>query len=472
MEKELQVVEEGKQTTVKVVYGEDGLTKSNWGDFSENMDINPDNVTAATYLKMIEQDAQIASGISLFRLAIMSKPWDIKFSDEFKHPKRDEILKFIKNQYQNLGSDPDYPGTFEDFLREFMLAPALGFSVGEPVYWWNKKSKMVELKKLKCLPHESIKFKTDEYGNLEKIEQSFYSGGDINELKPLDKYLIWVHGMRGGNYYGTSILKSAYKHWYIKEFLLKIWNLYLERKATPVPVGKTHPSRMKDLKKYLDNLEAKSSLVLSTDDVVDVLRMDGSAAKEFMNAIKYHDTMMYRAMMTPTLLMGQEDVGARALGDTHLLVFMWVINSDKAAIVEHTYKINKTLVMANWGEMEEYPRLYIPDLSDIELKDFGDLMYKMVMVGVFNPQEEWIRKRFGAPTNPSMSKVPTTAMIPSMIGNSPGQQLGGTPIQPKVPPPQEAQKINRSNIFWELDREQREGIPQPLSDSKKKRLFT
>lgn len=428
----------------EVIYGEFARSKGDFGamfDALSEEDYNPDRISFDTYFKMTDEDAQVGAASTLLQLAVMAKGWSVAFSDEFKHKMKDEIITFITKCFSDLTEDAT-TYTFEDFLKQFLLTPLLGFGVAEPVYYYNTTEKKIMLRKLKVLPHDSIKFRTDDYGNLRRIYQEFTTGGVRHNLKRISKYLVWVFDMREANFYGNPMLKRAYKHWYIKEFLLKMWDLYLERKATPIPVGKTQPSRMKRMKEYLSKLNAKSSLVIHTDDEIETLDM--GKAGDFERAIRYHDMMIFRALMTPTLLLGQEDVGARSLGDTHMLVFNWVVRASKTALINHMGKVIKALVVWNYGEMEEYPQLVIPDLNEVEMGKFADVIYKLVMAQVIEPDEEWIRKRIGAPPR-QRAFNPESAGSGHLGGGSSGGSGGSDEGEPGENPPGSGTGSNRNS---------------------------
>jgi len=358
-----------------------------------------DSVTVEDYLKMVDTDPQIGAGILLINLAILSKPWDIVYTNE--EGTNEEIKDFIKHTFNNVNKTVGWAGGFRGFMEELLITPAIGFSVVEPVFAPTDDGK-ISISKLKVLPHESIKFDWDEYGNLMNIIQKGF-GADV-ELSPIEKFMVWTYNKRAGNPYGVSFLKRAYKHYKIKEFLIKQWNIYLERKATPVPVGKTTSARMKELHKMLTNLNAMSAVTMRQEDELDVLDM-GKSKEEFKSAIGYHDTMIFRAMLTPTLLLGQEDVGARALGDTHFMVFMWNVNKNKEDIINLFQPLIKTLVDINFGPQEFYPSLSIPELSSIEKQNFADVVYKLVTGKIVAPNEEWIRKKLDIPTAPTLLQI-------------------------------------------------------------------
>ena len=94
----------------------------------------------------------------------------------------------------------------------------MGFAVAEPVYASTtyENRQYIGLQKLKVLPAETIEFRTDEHGNLLNVYQNVAGRARV-DLTPMAKFIIWPFNMRAGNWYGRSLLKRSYKHWYIKD---------------------------------------------------------------------------------------------------------------------------------------------------------------------------------------------------------------------------------------------------------------
>ena len=380
-------------------FGEVGILKDDWSGLASG-DFNPDNISLTTYVKMLSEDAQVGAGATLFKLALLSQPWDIKFPEGEEPDNADEIIKFLKYNFATVNRTVHYRGGLRIALEDLLDGPMMGFAVAEPVYDLDmyKGEQKILLKKLKVLPQETITFFSDKYGNLEKVEQC--SVGSPIVLEPLGKFIIWSFNVRKGNWYGTPLLKRAYKHWYIKEFLIKKWNIFLERKAVPMLLGKTRPANIPNLRKLLSSTSEKSIAVVETND--EVISVDTKAvSSQFKMAIQYHDTMIFRGMLTPTLLLGQEDVGARALGDTHFQVFMWVVDKMKEDLLSITNQLLTTLTKLNYPDVQVMPAFNIPELSTDDRDKFANVVKELVTVGVLQPDEDWIRQKLGFPLNPN-----------------------------------------------------------------------
>lgn len=394
-----------------------GIVKDDWGGLATG-DYNPDNISISTYVRMLTEDAQVGAGASLFKLALMSRPWDIKFPEGEEPDNAEEIIAFLKWNFENVNRTIHYRGGLRNVVDEMLEGPMLGFMVAEPVFDMGKykgDSKVI-LRKLKVLPQETITFYSDKYGNLTKIEQT--AAGEVISLEPLWKFIVWPFQMRAGNWYGRALLKRAYKHWYIKEFLMKKWNIYLERKAVPILLGKTRAANIKNLQKLLTSTNEKTALTVANEDDVDVVQVK-EVGNQFKTSIQYHDTMIFRGMLTPTLLLGQEDVGARALGDTHFQVFMWVVDKMKEDLNAIMNGLLVGLTKFNFPSVEIMPEFVIPELSTEDRDKFSKVVKDMVDAGVLHPDENWIRQRLGFPLVDKSSLISPDGEIPPQTEERP-----------------------------------------------------
>lgn len=70
---------------------------------------------------------------------------------------------------------------------------------------------------------------------------------------PASKLLVFTFRREGDNYEGTSVLRSAYKHWYFKDSMYKFDSVRHERQSVGIPV-----IYLPDNATDADKIEAKS----------------------------------------------------------------------------------------------------------------------------------------------------------------------------------------------------------------------
>ena len=56
---------------------------------------------------------------------------------------------------------------------------------------------------------------------------------------PAWKFVVFTFRQEGDNYEGVSVLRSSYKHWYIKDQLYRFDAVKHERQAVWIPVKRT-----------------------------------------------------------------------------------------------------------------------------------------------------------------------------------------------------------------------------------------
>jgi phage gp29-like protein len=141
----------------------------------------------------------------------------------------------------------------------------------------------------------------------------------------------------------------------------------------------------------LDKARTKTNFGIGEGNKLEVVESKSNGMFGYKNAIKYHDEQITRGLVIPSLVMGIEETGARALGETHFDLFVWRIQSlqkELANVVQN--QINR-LININFGEQEIYPTLKFPPLVSKDKGILTDMIVKMIEKGVISPDEKWIR---------------------------------------------------------------------------------
>lgn len=385
-------------------------------------DERPDRIRIETYFKM-DRDAQVRAGKSLIKLSLLSKPVTIQFPDDFQHPDKERATEYLQFVIDNVNKNTGNRAGFRGAMEEMLDTPFIGFGVTEPVYARIQSGKwegMIGLKKLKELPRETIRFVSDEFGELREVFQDFGNTSSSstflrsisdqinvthNSLTPLDKFIIWSYEKRANNWYGNGLFLPAYKHWWIKEFLIKKWNLYLERKAVPLLIGYTRVGNIRNMNKKLSSVNERTVLTFQkdADEVVAISVKNVSA--QFEEAIKYHDAMIFRAFMAPVLLVSQEDIGARALAEVQKEMFMLTVNKISEDFTSRLVQPFEVLIKINFPTIEVMPKVVIPELSETDRVVMSQLVERLVKIGSLDPAAPWIMPTLGLPINAPDAQV-------------------------------------------------------------------
>lgn len=230
-------------------YQLDGWTA--WDIFEKTPELQwPASV--AVYSRMDNEDSRVTSLLEAISLPIRSTAWRI-----VPNGAPPEVVEFVSKNLnvpidgedEPRGTDMRSRGRF-DFMEhlEEVASPTLqyGHAVFEQVYRPRAQSPdgRFWIRKLAPRPQWTIaRWNVAKDGGLESIEQiaPAATGSVVYGLQPADlsvnRLVVYTRNKRPGQWYGKSLLRSAYKHWLLKDKLLRIEAAVAERNGMGVPVG-------------------------------------------------------------------------------------------------------------------------------------------------------------------------------------------------------------------------------------------
>lgn len=273
----------------------------------------------------MREDDQISAILALKKFIILNSDYEIDCEDETAK----EFLEW------NLCEGIDELFTKKLYL--ILSAIDYGYSLTEKIYSlmdteWGKK---IVLTKMKTRAPHTFEFRTDKKGNVYAILQHTGTDGDI--LIDPKKFIHYPYNSEFDNPYGRSDLNSGvYRAYWSKDAIIKFWNIYLERFGMPTAVGKMSPeagSGDKDrFKKVLENIQAKTSIVIPKEFEVEFLESTRGGEKSFETAIDKYNMMIARKMLIPDLMgmSGSETAGGSyALGKEQFTIFYTTIEYER-----------------------------------------------------------------------------------------------------------------------------------------------
>lgn len=298
------------------------------------------------YDQMRRSDGQVQAVLYALELPIRSTRWFVRpFSES---PRDKEIAEFVE---ENLMTRLEQ--TWDDVLRLALTMLPFGHSVFEIVYdvgadgylYWRKFAER---------PQTSIaNWVADEHGDLEAIEQMAPNG---TVTIPASKLLVFTHRKEGGDPRGTSVLRAAYKHWHIKDFLYKIINLGTEYDYVGVPYAEVEgdsidPELESKLEEILEGLMRGEKPWFWIPAKVKINRWEGRRDQgSVMEYLEHHDLMIARSVLAAFLNLPGSNVGSYALSEDQSDLFLMTLNAmaDYIADVINRKAIPQ-LVRANWN---------------------------------------------------------------------------------------------------------------------------
>jgi phage gp29-like protein len=352
---------------------------------------NPDTLIGRKGFQMYDQmriDDQVKACLTLKKFATLAPGFQIiPASNEDEDVEVADYVEYTLDKCM---------GNLSDYLLEIMTALDYGFSVTEinyRTYETGVHKGKIGLKNLKTKAPYYYKFAVDEYDNLLKDGLVYDKGGE-DKRYPINKFIIFSYQKEFGNWFGTSDLRPAYRGYWSKDVLIKMWNIYLERFANPTVVGKyksNDPTGKSNLRNILDNLTAKTSITHRMDEFdINFLESSRNATGDFNTALNFYNKAIARAILIPDRLMAEGDTGAYAQAKIHFDVFLWVIEKLRQDIADTVMneQLIKRLVSYNYANVLELPKFKFNPLTDDQKLELNNMFVTAVEKGVIIPTLE------------------------------------------------------------------------------------
>jgi hypothetical protein len=434
-----------------VEYGQGGVTY--FDGFISNDEFNtkltfPNGVL--TYDKMRRTDAQVQALLYAVTLPILSADWEIEGDDE-------EQKEFVRvNCFEKTN--------WSEFLKHITTSLWAGFSWAEKVYeveTYKGEEKMM-LKKLAARLATSVeRWETDDQEELQNIVQQIDNGkGDASKEVPIpypSKAVLFSFQKEANNYEGQSILRSAYKHWFIKDQIYHIDAIRIERFALGMPHIKLPEDfdneGLNSLIEMGKNWKAGSQSYIITPAGVDIeiMTVAQGSVLDVLPTINHHNEEIGKSGLAQFINFGRG--GNRALGETAQEFFFDALKNVAQWIsTEYTNQVIKPLLRLNYANpsnahmrASNIGAVALPQLIRF-LREVGE-----VFVQPDKAIEDKLRDQFGLPARTEETPEPLSIRtekkdnqaleqgqkaleqadqnmeMQKAISNNPGEYRGGGP---------------------------------------------
>lgn len=389
----------------------------------------PNNI--AVYHRM-RTDAQVAAVMRAVTLPIRRTTWRL---DDGGGEVRPEVMAAVELEL-GLGDRARRRRRREgvswpEFLRHALLALPYGFMPFEQVYQigdpapelaggiddgqggtipYRGPRQVAHLRKLgPRMPRSISKVDAARDGGLESITQLVPKAGDDGGWEEVtigvDRLVMFCHDREGADWTGRSILREAYKHYLVKDRLLRLGPIIVERNGMGFPTV-TYPSSGSESKalEIARRARAGEEAGAALEEGY-VLRFEGvtGSTRDELPLVKYHDEAIGRNALAMIIDLGH-DTGAYNLG----MAFVELLAQAQDAIADEliaetvTEHVIRDWVELNYGEGEAYPVLAatpIQPWSEEAAKAISELVDKGVIT-MDDELEEAVRRRAGYPSKP------------------------------------------------------------------------
>ncbi|MBM4492606.1 DUF935 family protein [Rhodococcus hoagii] len=369
-----------------------------------------------TYDMMRRQDAQVRTVLKAVTLPILATQW--RLDPAGADP---EVVANIGEQLglpivgaEGEAAKPRRQRRFSwrEHLRMALLALPFGAMYFEQVVEFDPETRTYRLRKLAPrMPATLADIHVARDGGLVGIEQrppaatwTIRAADAGRIIIPVDRLVAYVHEREGSNWGGESILRAAYKNWMLKDRLLKLEALTIERNGMGVPVY-TNPegASAEDIEKgrrmanaYRAGDGSGASIVHGSD-----LTMKGVTGQlpDPRPAIDYHDAQIGRVALAHFLNLDGQG-GSYALASTQADLFTTAVKSVAEMVRDAANRyIVEDLVDWNFGETVAAPQIVFDEISESSLS-IANALRTLVDAGVIIPDrslEEQVRRWLDLP---------------------------------------------------------------------------
>ncbi len=412
--------------------------------------------------KMRTSDGAVAATLRSLKLPLRAAKWDVEPPENPSDLEREVTDRVRFNLFEGMSM------TWEDHLRQLLThldfghyvcekvwqvsedapatTPTLEFrrgrgEIGADVLRFNRddgttavvdrktfylaigrfaREPQITLRKLAPRQQRTInKWNTAQDGGLVSVEQMLPLGSDIPRATiPIDKLLVFVNEKEGANWTGRSVLRPAYKHWFLKDLYYRVDSIATERFGVGIPIMKVPKDKAED-SQTRDRVAAILQGVQSHEKayIIEIegyeFRVDipGGRGKEALPMINHHDWMIAVSVMAQHLMLGAGDTGSHALsGDITSLFLMALAASGREICSVHDRYLIPQMVRWNYPGVTRFPHLTV---GRIETRDTGKLIgvvSNAVQAGAMAYDREldnFMRGALGAPAlQAEATKVP------------------------------------------------------------------
>ncbi|HJN17757.1 MAG TPA: hypothetical protein QGH10_19820, partial [Armatimonadota bacterium] len=259
-------------------------------------------------------------------------------------------------------------------LRHALLAVFWGFTVLEKVF--EERDGYVMWRKMPARHPRTIdKWLFDAEGGVAGIRQvGTDANGKEHEVDiPGDRLLRFVWDEYFDNPEGFALFRSAYKPWFMKDWVYKVVNIGIERFWLNIPMGIEPAGVTKkqrdDVKKLLKGIRANEYAAMVTPhgwkiEMLEAMQRGGGDIS--MKYLEHHDQKILLSGLAQFLALGTTETGSRAVSEDHSSLFMMSEDALGSWFCEvlNRYAIPR-LCEYNWPGLEQFPRVSLPPIATI-----------------------------------------------------------------------------------------------------------
>ena len=382
------------------------------------------------YREMRDNDPIIGAMFFVIETLIRNVTWRVEGDDP-------EQVDFIESCTQDMSH------TWEDFITEALSMLTYGWSWHEVIYKRRmgdvndptKRSKYndgkIGWRKIPIRAQETrYLWQFDEEGGIQGLLQ--IAPPEFRQvLVPIERSLLFRVGQHKNNPEGRSLLRNAYRPWYLKKRMEELEAIGTERDLAGIPtiyrtadIAAKHDDALKDIIRNVRRDEQEGILLpLAYDDkgnkqlVFELMSAAGSRQLDISGAINRYDQRIAMTVMADFIMLGHSATGSWALADSKTSMFADALGAILGSIssVINRVAIPRLLAINGYKLGSDIPKLVAGDIETPDLKELGSFVTALAGAGaaLFPDEglENYLRQAANLPKK-SSAQEPQLGMPP------------------------------------------------------------
>jgi hypothetical protein len=374
----------------------------------------PNGITI--YDQMYRSDGQCGAATDIITYPIRAARWKAEYPENASS-KEKEITDSVN---ESLFENGDWPTgeSWDFYLRHLLLRVPMGFGFVNPVWTFDEDKGVLRWKRLAPrLPRTVDRFEVNSDGTLANIIQYVpMPGTGRYEYVPIPAQyaLISVREREGDNYFGKSIYRRLYKHWFYKDDAYRIDGIRLDRYGVGVPVAKIQAGHILDneelneIELTLIALRSHERAYIIEPPLVDFRIMvpgDGhGGASGLMDSMNHHDMQIVRGVLATFLGDHAEGLNTnrtKTLAD----IFLHALKAEAKSIAgDVRSQLVRPYCLANFDMFDaRTPQVTVEGIGDLTPELLGTIVQPFIAAGLITAEdnlEDVVRKIIGFPPLP------------------------------------------------------------------------
>lgn len=410
------------------------------------------------YDQMDRSDGQVGAAGDLVKLPLRAARYRAVPPDN-PTAKEKQIAEAVNRALFENGDWPAGEG-WDMYLRHILMRVTHGFGLLEMIWMFDEDLGVYRWKKLSpILPTTVDKFHVDRLGMLGDIEQYAAEPGTASydyKRIPAGYYVLSVREREGGNFFGKSVYRRLYKHWFYKDEAYRINGVKLDRYGVGIPVAKIgedhvlEADELQEIELTLMAMRSHDRAYIIEPPKVDfrIMVPDGEGgASGLMETVGHHDTMILRGVLATFMSDHSEGLNTnrtRTLADFFLHAERAEANAVTGDILSYMVRPFCTY---NFNMIDARPPVIeVQGIGDLTAEMFAANLAPLVQAGLVTPDdpvEDILRKIFGLPPLlEGYKRGETKPAPPALPAAGGGNPTNPAPDRQEEDEPPDARELN------------------------------